>query len=67
MFWCQKHIRRQQFIGITGKEAADKAAKHALDLPITQMVIHYEDYKLHIKTILIDYGRENGTGAQEIN
>ena len=39
-------------IGIPGKEAADKAAKLALDLPITEMGIRYEDYKLHIKNYL---------------
>ena len=30
-------------------EAADKAAKHALDLPITEITIHCQDYKSYIK------------------
>ncbi len=39
-------------------EAADKAAKQALDLPVTEMGIHYEDYKLQ-RIIYTDYGRED--------
>ena len=35
--------------GIPGNEATDKATKHVLDLPITKMAIHYEDYKLHVR------------------
>ncbi len=37
------------YIGIPWNEAADKEAKLALDLPVTEMSIHYDDYKLHIK------------------
>ena len=35
-------------IGIPENEAADKAPKHAVDIPKTAMGIHYEDYKPHI-------------------
>ena len=35
-------------IGVRVNEAADIAAKITLDLPSTEMGIHYEDYKLHI-------------------
>ena len=36
-------------IGILENEADDKAAKHALDLPVQEMGIHYWDHKLHIR------------------
>ena len=40
--------------GIRGNEAVDGAAKLALDLSITEMDFHFEEYKLHIK---YDIGR----------
>ena len=39
-----------------------QATKHALELLITEVGIHYKNYKLHI-TIQIDYGTKNWTSA----
>ena len=58
-----------------GDETADKVAKHGLDL--TQMVIHCEDYKLHMKNFICEawqrdwngyrkYVDQNTTSAQRI-
>ena len=35
-----------------GNEAADKAAKDALALSITEMSIHYDNYNLYIKNYI---------------
>ena len=33
-------------------EVSEEEAKHALDLPITDMDIHYEDYTLHMNNYI---------------
>ena len=40
---------RHRTNAIPGNVAADKAAEQALGVPSSEMGIHYEDYKLHIK------------------
>ena len=42
-------------------------ATHALDLPVIEIGILIEDYKLHIKNYKIGYSRENGMSALEMS
>ena len=44
--WVPSHI------DIPENEAAYQAAKYAVHLSITEMGIHHEDYKLHIKNCI---------------
>ena len=52
-------------ISLPGNKSGDKAVKHALDLPITEMTIRSEDYKLHMKYSIDRPWQRKCVGAQK--
>ncbi len=52
-------------MGIPGNEAGDKAAKQALDRPVSELGIDYADYKLHIKNYIDRLWQRRWDGCTE--